>query len=131
MQIDTVIESLRIACVDNLIPYIERAELGHELHDPASAFFDFIVEAVRQIKDHFDDNDVLSILETTFSEFDHDIACKFNMPHHLDVCLEDVSETPRLTVELWDGEVMLSEKLMHVAVDMPLIRMILNKRSRY
>jgi len=133
MKIDDITQTLRRLAIENLVPYIELASFEGDATDPASAFFEFIVEATRQIDGTIEDCDVLECLSDAFIMFDHDLVDRLNLArYHLYSEVKDEFETPKLVVELMYADASYcGDKLMHITVDLPLIRTIIHKRARY
>ena len=113
-----------------LMPYIEQSEYGQVHTDPASAFFDFIIQVVSQIGPELDDSCILECMNDAFAMLDNDLT---NSGYQLDSNVVDVNLVPRIEIKLLKADQMLgdADSLMRMSLDMPMIRTIIAKRRRY
>ena len=125
---DTLVRELHENAKSCLWPYIEQAEYGQVHTDPASAFFDFIVQVVQQVNDAFDDSSVLECLADAFTMLDNDLT---ETGYHLFSTVVDEDLTPKISVRLTKAEDIDADPLMRMSLDMPMIRTVIAKRARY
>ena len=127
---DVLVQELHRNAEACLMPYIEQSEYGQVHTDPASAFFDFIVQAVSQIGSGFDDSCILECMSDAFSMLDNDLS---GSGYQLDSNVVDVNLVPRIEIKLLKADQMPgdSESLMRMSLDMPMIRTVIAKRARY
>lgn len=133
MKIDEVTQTLHRLAVENLVPYIEIASFEGDATDPASAFFDFIVEITKQLDRQFEDDELLTSLSDAFTMLDHSLTDKLETSfYRLDADVVDQDCQPKLVVELkYNSTMPGDDPLMHLVVDLPQIRTIIHKRARY
>jgi len=125
---DTLVSELYRNAKTCLEPYIEQTEYGQEHSDPASAFFDFIVQAIQQIGTAFDDSCLLECMSDAFTMLDSDLT---GSGYQLDTNVVDVDMVPRINIRLMKVEALDDDPLMRMSLDMPQIRTIIAKRARY
>ncbi len=127
---DMLVQELHRNAESCLLPYIEQSEYGQAHTDPASAFFDFIVQAVSQIGPGFDDSCILECMSDAFAMLDNDLT---NSGYQLDSNVVDINLVPRIEIKLLKADQMPgdADSLMRMSLDMPMIRTVIAKRARY